>query len=110
MNAGNHEAVQAVRQAGCEVGEVLSACLSMLNPEVIVFGGSMALTGEHFIAGVREVVYSRTMPLATQHLRIVQSASGLEAGILGASQLAIQHALSAESVERVLAAGAGAGV
>ncbi|MCC9145916.1 MULTISPECIES: ROK family transcriptional regulator [unclassified Arthrobacter] len=103
VHSGNQEAVQAVRQAGREVGEVLAACLSMLNPEVIVFGGSMALTGEHFIAGVREVVYSRTMPLATQHLRIVQSASGLDAGMLGASQLAIQHALSAESVERMLA-------
>ena len=106
VNSGDQQAVHAVRQAGRDVGEVLSACLSMMNPAVIVIGGSMALTGEHFIAGVREVVYSRTMPLATQHLRIVQSASGLDAGMLGASMLAIHHALSVESVDRMLAAGA----
>lgn len=104
VNQGNHEAVHAVRQAGRDVGEVLSACLSMINPAVIVIGGSMALTGEHFIAGVREVVYSRTMPLATQHLRIVQSVSGLDAGMRGAGVLAIQYALSAESIERMLLA------
>lgn len=103
VQQGDREAVQVVRQAGRDVGEVLSACLSMLNPAVIVIGGSMALTGEHFIAGVREVVYSRTMPLATQHLQIVQSASGLDAGMVGASMLAIQHALSPESIDRMLA-------
>lgn len=108
VNQGNHDAVHAVRQAGRDVGEVLSACLSMINPAVIVIGGSMALTGEHFIAGVREVVYSRTMPLATQHLRIVQSVSGLDAGMRGAAVLAIQYALSAESIERMLSARVGA--
>ena len=108
VNQGNHDAVHAVRQAGRDVGEVLSACLSMINPAVIVVGGSMALTGEHFIAGVREVVYSRTMPLATQHLRIVQSVSGLDAGMRGAGALAIQYALSAESIERMLSARVGA--
>lgn len=101
---GEREAVHAVRQAGRDVGAVLSACLSMMNPSVIVIGGSMALTGEHFIAGVREVIYSRTMPLATQHLQIVQSASGLDAGMLGASMLAIHHALSPQSIDGMLAA------
>lgn len=103
VQQGEQEAVQLVRQAGRDVGEVLSACLSMMNPAVIVIGGSMALTGEHFIAGVREVIYSRTMPLATQHLQIVQSVSGLDAGMVGASMLAIRHALSPESIDGMLA-------
>lgn len=107
VKQGDHEALHAVRQAGRDVGEVLSACLSMMNPAVIVIGGSMALTGEHFIAGVREAVYSRSMPLATQHLQIVQSASGLDAGMLGAGMLALHHALSPESVDGMLAALAG---
>ncbi|MCC3273247.1 ROK family transcriptional regulator [Arthrobacter zhangbolii] len=107
VNRGDQDAVRAVRQAGRDVGEVLSACLSMMNPAVIVIGGSMALTGEHFIAGVREAVYSRSMPLATQHLQIVQSASGPDAGMLGASMLAIHHALSPESVDGMLAARVG---
>ncbi|WP_323960056.1 ROK family protein [Arthrobacter sp. JZ12] len=102
VGAGTTEAVHAVRQAGRDVGEVLSACVSLINPSVIVIGGSMALTGEHFIAGIREVVYSRTIPLATQHLQIVQSSSGLDAGVLGASMLAIHHAMSPQRIDAML--------
>ncbi|GHD04805.1 ROK family transcriptional regulator [Zhihengliuella salsuginis] len=100
--AGSTEAVHAVRQAGRDVGEVLSACVSLINPSVIVIGGSMTLTGEHFIAGIREMVYSRTIPLATQHLQIVQSGSGLDAGVLGASMLAIHHAMSPQRIDAMV--------
>lgn len=102
VSAGRTEAVHAVRQAGRDVGEVLSACVSLINPSVIVIGGSMALTGEHFIAGIREVVYSRTIPLATQHLQIVRSSSGLDAGVLGASMLAIHHAMSPQRIDAMV--------
>jgi predicted NBD/HSP70 family sugar kinase len=93
-NAGNLAVIQAIRQAGRDIGEVLNACVSIVNPSVITVGGSMAQAGEHLIAGIREVVYARSMPLATQHLQIVQSSSGAEAGVIGASLLAIEHALS----------------
>jgi len=94
VKAGNIDAVQAVRQAGRDIGEVLTASVSLLNPSVIALGGSMARVGEHLIAGVREVVYTRSMPLATGRLAIVQSSAAEKAGVLGASMLALEHALS----------------
>ena len=57
----------------------------MLNPSVIVIGGVVAEAGEHLLAGIREVVYHRSLPLATQHLRIVASRTKGRAGVLGAS-------------------------
>lgn len=102
VRSGNLEAIQAVRQAGRDVGEVLTACVSLINPAVIVIGGAMAQAGEHLIAGVREMVYSRSMPLATEHLQITQSRAGADAAILGASMLAIQFAFSPERVEGVV--------
>jgi predicted NBD/HSP70 family sugar kinase len=101
---GNVEAIQAVRQAGRDIGEVLTTCVSLINPSVIVIGGSMSQAGEHLIAGVREVVYARSMPLATQHLHIVQSTAGTNAAVLGASILAIHHALSPEQVDAMMLA------
>ncbi|AZS43155.1 ROK family transcriptional regulator [Microbacterium oleivorans] len=94
VKRGNVEAIQAVRQAGRDIGEVLTTCVSLVNPSMIAIGGSMARVGEHLIAGVREVVYARSAPLATAHLSIVQSATGAEAGVLGAGMLAVEHALS----------------
>ena len=99
VKRGNIEAIQAVRQAGRDIGEVLTACVSLINPSVIAIGGSMAQAGEHLIAGVREVVYTRSMPLATEHLAIVQSSAGAHAAVIGASMLAIHHALSPESID-----------
>ncbi|WP_104163885.1 ROK family transcriptional regulator [Cryobacterium sp. N22] len=102
VKRGNLEAIQAVRQAGRDLGEVLTACVSLVNPSVIVIGGSMAQAGEHLIAGVREVVYTRSMPLATQHLQITQSGAGPNAAVIGASMLAIHHALSPARVDAMV--------
>lgn len=101
VKRGDLEAIQAVRQAGRDIGEVLTACVSLINPSVIAIGGSMARAGEHLIAGVREVVYTRSMPLATEHLQIVQSAAAENAAVLGASMLAIHHALSPEGIDEL---------
>jgi predicted NBD/HSP70 family sugar kinase len=103
VKSGDIDAIQAVRQAGRDIGEVLTACVSLVNPSVIAMGGSMARAGEHLIAGVREVVYTRSMPLATEHLQIVQSAAGENAAVLGASMLAIHHALSPEGIDALAA-------
>ncbi|GAA4192939.1 ROK family protein [Microbacterium oryzae] len=91
---GNLQAIQAVRQAGRDIGEILTASVSLINPSVIAIGGSMARVGEHLIAGVREIVYTRSTPLATEHLSIVQSAAADRAAVVGASMLAVEHALS----------------
>lgn len=102
VKRGNIDAIQAVRQAGRDIGEVLTTCVSLINPSVIVIGGSLAQAGEHLIAGVREVVYMRSMPLATEHLQITQSKAGPDAAVLGASMLAIHHALSPENIEAMV--------
>jgi predicted NBD/HSP70 family sugar kinase len=66
----------------------------MFNPTLIVVGGSIAMAGEMLLAGVRESIYRRSLPLATENLRIVQSRAGSEAGVLGAAAMVVQHALS----------------
>lgn len=97
--SGNLPARHAVRSAGRLIGTVLASCVSMVNPSLIVVGGVLAESGDHLIAGIREVVYQRSLPLATQHLRIVTSRTGASAGILGASMLAVDEMLSADAVD-----------
>ena len=100
--SGNIQAIQALRQAGRDIGEVLTTCVSLINPSVIVMGGSLAQAGEHLIAGVREIVYTRSLPLATEHLQITQSKAGANAAMMGASMLAIHHALSPARIEAMV--------
>jgi predicted NBD/HSP70 family sugar kinase len=95
-------AVQFARQAGREIGDVLASIVNFFNPSVIVIGGDMAEAGEHILAGVREVIYSRSLPLATQHLSIRATELGDRAGIIGAAVMVIEHVLSPEAVDLVV--------
>lgn len=103
VRAGDLEAIQAVRQAGRDIGDVLAMIVNFINPSVVVIGGALAEAGEHLIAGIREEVYRRSLPLATEHLRIVPSVSGEQSGVLGAAAMAIAHALSPEAIEQASA-------
>ncbi|WP_175472226.1 MULTISPECIES: ROK family transcriptional regulator [unclassified Curtobacterium] len=102
VNRADLDAIAAVRQAGRDIGEVLATCVSLINPSVIALGGSITQAGEHLLAGVREVVYSRSMPLATEHLVIAQSRSGSLAALQGAAALAIGYALSPTGVDALV--------
>lgn len=96
--AGDVRAIQAIRQAGRDLGEVLTVCVSLMNPSTIVIGGTMAQAAEHLVAGVREVVYARSIPLSTEHLTIAPSRAAGDSAILGAARLAIDAALSPERI------------
>jgi glucokinase len=102
VRGGDARAAEAVRQAGRDVGEVLAGVVNLLNPSVIVIGGSITRAGEHLIAGVREVVYRRSIPLATQDLTIAPSRGGESAGALGAAIMVIDATLDAESVDAIV--------
>jgi predicted NBD/HSP70 family sugar kinase len=101
--AADPEATRVVRDAGRSVGAVLAGVVSLLNPSVVVLGGRLADAGEPFLAGVREVVYGRGMPLSTDRLRIVPSELRSMAGVTGAVRLALGEALTPAAVDRLVA-------
>jgi predicted NBD/HSP70 family sugar kinase len=101
--SGNIQALRLVREAGRVVGEVLAGLVNFFNPEVIVIGGVLSAVHDHLLAGVREVIYRRSLPLATHHLEIAPSRTGADAAALGAGILAINHYLSPGHIDRVLA-------
>ncbi|UFN44119.1 ROK family transcriptional regulator [Nocardioides okcheonensis] len=99
VRRGSRPAMAVVRQAGRDIGEVVATMVNLINPSVVVIGGQVADAGEHLLAGIRESVYQRSLPLATEHLRIVTSQAGGQAAVLGAAALAIEHVLSPDVVD-----------
>ena len=74
------------------LGNGLAALVSVFNPDLVVLGGGMARAREHLIAAIREAIYRRALPAATQDLRIEPSAVDMEvAGLIGAVQFAIDE-------------------
>ncbi len=100
--SGSVPALRLIRQAGRDIGEVLAGAVNFFNPSIIVIGGSLALAGDHLIAGVREVIYQRSLPLATRHLRIVAARTGEASGAIGAGVMVIEHALAPGRIDAML--------
>lgn len=96
VEAGNSAAARLVRRAGELIGEVLSGAVSFFNPSVLVVGGDLAHADEQLLAGVRSVVYQRSLPLATRHLEIVSSKLDDRAGALGAAAMVADYAVAHE--------------
>ena len=99
VRGGDATAVRVVRQAGRDIGDVVATLVNLINPSAIVIGGSLADAGESLLAGIREVVYSRSLPLATEHLRVITARAGERAGVIGAAALAIGHVLSPDAID-----------
>lgn len=98
IRTGDPVAIDAARGAGRAIGEVAAMCVSLLNPSTLVIGGRLGVQVQEIIAGIREVVYRRAIPLATQHLNIVPARGGEDAGIQGAALMVIENQLSAAAI------------
>ncbi|WP_235912444.1 ROK family transcriptional regulator [Ruania zhangjianzhongii] len=104
VRRGDQRATALLRDAGRDLGAVLAGCVNLLNPSAIVIGGVLAQAGEHLLAGAREVVYRRSLPLATKQLRIVTASTAGRAGLLGAGRVVADHVLAPAAVDALAAA------
>jgi predicted NBD/HSP70 family sugar kinase len=105
---GNPDAVAATRRAGELLGEVLATAINLLNPAVVVLGGDMALTYEHFLSGLRESIYRRTQPLATRSLTVARSRLGDQAGVQGIAAMVRDEVFSPPAIDRAINSADGA--
>jgi predicted NBD/HSP70 family sugar kinase len=84
LRTGDSTAVRLARDGGRVLGASLATAVSLLNPSAVVLGGQVAAAaGEHLLAGLRERVYARSLPLATRNLPIQLSSLWPDAGIRG---------------------------
>ena len=102
VRAGEPAAIAAVRDAGRYLGEVLAECINFFNPGAIVIGGDISEAHQQLLAGVREVAFGRSLPMATRDLRMGCSQLGDRAGVIGAAIMVVEHVLAPETVDRAI--------
>ena len=102
VELGQPLAIHLVRESGRILGEVMTSLVSILNPQMIVIGGTLAVVNDHLLAGIRELVYKRSLPLATRELELVISPPDPDAGIMGAAILVVEEQMKAQNVETVI--------
>lgn len=100
---GHTEALELVREAGRCIGTVLASLVNFFNPHRIVMTGGVAQAGAPLLAGIRESVYGRSLPLAARSLEISVSDAPELSGRVGAALMAIEGFLDEDRVDAALA-------
>lgn len=86
VRRGNRVARQLLRRAAAVIGTAVSDIVNMVNPRVVVFGGQLAELDDILLATARNVIYGRSLPLATRNLRVA-AANLADPGVHGLAQL-----------------------
>ncbi len=102
IRAGQPDAVRLARQAGRVLGQAISDAVSFFNPSLVVIGGQLAHADEPLLAGIREVVYRRSLPLATRDLQITTSRLNGRAGVTGLALMLGDHIFAPHAVDQAL--------
>ncbi len=100
---GDAAARALLARSGRLVGRTLATLVSFYNPGLVVLGGGVVNAGDYVLAAIREVVYQRSLPLATRTLRVEPSATGDTGGLGGAVHLVLDELFAPERLARWLA-------
>lgn len=91
---GDLTCLEIIKESGRTIGSVLSKLVNFFNPSLIVLGGGVSYLGDIFIASIREVIYTRSLPLATSELMIKNSELINTVGMIGAAAMALDEIFS----------------
>jgi hypothetical protein len=67
----------------------------------LVIGGQLAHAEEQLLAGMREVVYKRCLPLATSSLQLVRTRLDRRAGVVGLALLLTDAIFAPDQLQRL---------
>lgn len=104
VHNGDPLATRLVRDAGRVLGATVADAVGLLNPAVIVIAGQLSATGEHLLAGIRERIYSRSLPLAMRDLQVRASDLAGDSGVIGLAHGVLYRLFTAEHLNRALGA------
>lgn len=91
------ECMKLINQSSRTIGTACADLVAILNPELLVIGGTLSTVGAAMLSGIRERVYQRCLPLATERLTIQTSQRNERLGATGAAMLAVDTLLAPDA-------------
>lgn len=96
--SGDALAKRILEETGEYLGLGIVSAINVLDPELVVMGGSTMRAGEMILKPATRVVRNRALPGLAEHARIVVGELGEDAGAVGAASMVLRG-LFAVSVE-----------
>lgn len=85
---GDGVCISVVRDTAKYVGMAVANLATMLDPEVVVLGGTIAVSGDMMLEAIRVECSRRMRPIQAERVRIVLSTLGADAVAIGAARAA----------------------
>ena len=90
--AGDQSCVEVLASAGHKLGWGLGSAVNLLDIRKVVVGGGVSSAGDLILEPARKALRDAVIPGLRPGLEIVRETLGNQAGMLGAAQLAFNHA------------------
>ena len=87
INAVNREdllCIELVEDIGQVLGRWLAGLINIFNPEKVVIGGSLSMTGDYILQPIKTLVRRYSLNLVNEDTKIVLSQLGDQVGLIGA--------------------------
>jgi glucokinase len=89
FNSGDQAAIKAVTENADRLGTAIGSVVNLLNPEIVVIGGGMALGSPDYIMLIKKAIFKFAFESTTSILKVEAAKFGNEAGWIGAACLNI---------------------
>ncbi|WP_373520907.1 ROK family protein [Aquiflexum sp.] len=81
--AGDQRAITILSEAGLDLGRGISILIQLLNPELIIIGGSVAEAKQYLITPIQQALNIYSMAKARENTQISLYKLGKEVGLMG---------------------------
>jgi glucokinase-like ROK family protein len=96
--AGDREVLEAISETGAALGLGVANLVNIFNPKMVVIGGSLSILGKYILPSIEEVIEERTLEVMQKEIKILVSAFGSDASVMGAVALVVREILSRPEV------------
>lgn len=90
--------LELLGELGHKLGKQIAGLINVINPEMVVIGGSLSQTGDYLLQAIKTVVSTYSLNLVNKDTEIVTAVLGDKAGLIGACMQARIRRFSANSV------------
>lgn len=80
--------IELIEEVGQAIGRAIAGLINLLNPELVVIGGTLSETGDFLMLPIRSSVKKHSLSLVYNDTELKLSKLGKKAGIIGACLLA----------------------
>ncbi len=88
INREDSLGIEIVEEIGQKLGKHIAGLINIFNPELVIIGGTLSLTGDYILQPIKSAVRKYSLNLVTKDSAIVVSKLAEKAGVVGACMMA----------------------